>query len=349
MRIRPYLALVRVHLTPTAVADSFTGYCLAVAVRGRPPSQLGILGIAAASTLIYWMGMATNDLLDLEKDRASQPHRPLPRGEASRSSVLALSALLAAGGLLAAFLTDAGAGVMASTLLGLALLYNGGAKRIPIIGNLIMGSCRSVNLLMGAAAAIPVRQLTGERLILLSAAILGIYMAWVTAVSLLEDRPPRVASFLGSTLPILLLPAAVAAISPVPGPLPYLNSIALTLLLGAAIYRGLGMIPGKTAVDSRQSTVTEGRTDRPESSSEPRAPSPKPQAFSISGDVSGTTAGARPPIHPAEGFVRDALLGIFLVDAGFLLAADRPRLAAALWGLMILAWLWRRRWLQSSA
>src|SRR5258706_9194495 len=101
MRIRPFLALVRVHLTPTAVADSFTGYCLAVTERGRPPSHFTILGIAAASTLIYWMGMVTNDLFDLEKDRRSHPDRPLPRGEASRSSALALAALLGAGGLLA--------------------------------------------------------------------------------------------------------------------------------------------------------------------------------------------------------------------------------------------------------
>ena len=341
MRIRPYLALVRVHLTPTAVADSFTGYCLAVTGRGRPPDALGLLGIAIASVLIYWTGMATNDLLDFEKDRATQPHRPLPRGEVSPASALAFSALLAAGGLLAAFLTGAGAGALASTLLALALLYNGGAKRIPILGNLVMGSCRSANLLLGAAAAVPLDQLTGERLILLSAAILGIYMAWVTAVSLLEDRAPRAGSFLGSTLPILLVPVAVAGIASVPGPGPYLNSIALTILLGAAIYRGLDRIPGKSEVGS-DVAVSGGASP---SIHNPQSAIPD----SIHGDISGTTAGPRPPTHPAEGFVREALLGIFLVDAGFLLAADRPRLAAALWGLMILAWLWRRRWLQSSA
>jgi len=60
------------------------------------------------------------------------------------------------------------------------------------------------------------------------------------------------------------------------------------------------------------------------------------------------TEGASPAeAHPAENFVRSALLGIFVVDAGFLLSNDLVQQATAEYGLMILAWLWSRRWLQS--
>jgi hypothetical protein len=48
--------------------------------------------------------------------------------------------------------------------------------------------------------------------------------------------------------------------------------------------------------------------------------------------------------------VRTGLWGLFLVDSGVLLARDAREVwgpVVVLYGLMILAWLWPRQWLQS--
>jgi hypothetical protein len=58
------------------------------------------------------------------------------------------------------------------------------------------------------------------------------------------------------------------------------------------------------------------------------------------------------PTPPEAVFVRRALGGIYLVDAGVLLAYAPPPAvlwqAATLYALLALGWLWKRRWLQSG-
>jgi hypothetical protein len=337
--IVPYLELVRVHLTPLAVADSFAGFCLATriagALGGRPPGAGNLLRIAASSVLLYWMGMATNDLFDRKKDRIGQPLRPLARGAISPRAAWGFSLLLGLGGLLLALSVSPDAGMAAAALAVLALLYNAGGKRIPVVGNLLMGSCRSINLILGALGVLAAGSLSGlpdARGILVAAAFPGLYIALVTAVSVLEDSPPRPTPFLCATLPILLVPAFLAFQGGFRmGPL--LNSLALAMLLGRSIVRG-GFDAARTPGG-----------DNPSS-----APGDAEAARELAAPGGAASPPASPgPLHPAESFVRAGLSGLFLVDAGLLHASGLAGPAAAEYGLMILAWLWRRRWLQSPA
>jgi hypothetical protein len=315
--LRPYLDLARVQLTPTAVADSFAGYCLVVVARKCPPSAGTAVALALTSIFSYWMGMATNDLLDLEKDRRRGASRPLVRGELRPSSGWIFAGLLAAGALLASLSVSMDAALGASSVMTAALLYNAGGKRLPILGNLLMGSCRAGNLLLGALGAVTIRELTYDEdlsfQVLEGAGILGLYIAGVTSVSVLEDISPRPVPILVTTFPLLIVPVALTTLA-WPRPWAVLNALLLAGLLLRAMVRAA-----------------------------------RDAASPGAGPHSGPEPPPRRP-HPAQGFVRTGLWGLFLVDSGVLLARDAREVwgpVVVLYGLMILAWLWPRQWLQS--
>lgn len=191
-RLWPLLNLVRAPLTPTALADSVAGFALALATMTGATFQPTDLALACSvSVLSYWFGMATNDVLDRHKDRRSTPERPLARGTLSvLHAVILCVALLATATILAA---AAEILVVSLALVAVIMAYNGGGKRIPVAGNLLMGSCRSLNLLVGAAAVdgVPARSVFTSPVLLWAAGVLGVYIALVTAISVLEDRPYR--------------------------------------------------------------------------------------------------------------------------------------------------------------
>ena len=67
----PYLQLVRIFLTPTAVADSYAGLMVAsfIDAERHNRSEVGaarIAAVVAISVSLYWLGMAANDLFDRE-------------------------------------------------------------------------------------------------------------------------------------------------------------------------------------------------------------------------------------------------------------------------------------------
>jgi hypothetical protein len=53
--------------------------------------------------------------------------------------------------------------------------------------------------------------------------------------------------------------------------------------------------------------------------------------------------------HPAEQVVRQALSGLYFVDAGVLWAHDLTLPALGIQALFVLGWFWKRRWLKSPA
>jgi hypothetical protein len=252
-----------------------------------------------------------------------------------------IAALLAVGAIAAGLLASLEVGMVTCALLLLALLYNGGGKRIPVVGNLLMGSCRSTNFLLGAAAVLPLPELARDPSVLHPAVLLGIYIAGVTAVSVLEDVPPRRASFLFATAPLLAIPIVLAGLGSefslggldAAAIARALNAAALSGLIGLAIRRGVMRISSRTAVAESASTTGEGN-----------------EKDHGARHITGTSSGDRTtPAHPADEFVRSGLQGIFLIDAGILLSRGLFHQAAAEYGLFILAWLWRRRSLQSTA
>ncbi|MBI4586483.1 MAG: UbiA family prenyltransferase [Planctomycetes bacterium] len=313
MRPRTFFELVRLPLTPTALADSLAGYFLACAYAApltpEPPvkemslpwSFQGLVLTLAVSVLSYWLGMVTNDFFDREKDRqAIQSRRPLARGEVSARQALALAAALGAA---AALMAWAGGILHVFALLLLAiLLYNGGGKKLPVLGNVLMGSCRSFNFLLGTAAKIPLASLLNFPFLAFAAAFTGLYVALVTALSRLEDRPYHPQPI--ARLVVILLSAPVGLLlGSWRNPFVWGNS----LLFFAVLFRALKL--------------------------------PAPETWAAAGTGQ---------LHPAAGAVRAGLTGLYFLNAGYLHSHGLWAPACLIYGLVVLGWLWKRLWVQSG-
>ncbi len=187
-RLDALLRLVRFPLVPTAVADSLAG-CLIVLPMGSPFPFSRLAGLAFVSSCFYMGGMILNDLVDLPRDRTLHPGRPLPSGRILPEEAWRTLWLLLLAGLGVALLLGTPVAGMALALAWLMAGYNLIAKHWRIPGALVMGGCRSFNMMLGMSAA-------GASLAFPSEAawapplILGGYVAGVTLVSTFEERIP---------------------------------------------------------------------------------------------------------------------------------------------------------------
>jgi geranylgeranylglycerol-phosphate geranylgeranyltransferase len=98
--------------------------------------------------------MVINDYYDIEVDRVNQPGRPLPSGDVSPRGALWLSIILLAIGLLAsAAAYSATAVVIAGIYALLSWLYNYGAKKYGLAGNLIVASSLAIPFIYGGVVS----------------------------------------------------------------------------------------------------------------------------------------------------------------------------------------------------
>jgi 4-hydroxybenzoate polyprenyltransferase len=220
---KAWLQLVRVPNLLTVPGDPIAGFLLAKAAGfpGEAPrfallarlsvdSPWAAAGMAAAiSLLLYMAGLVDNDLSDLAEDRADRPSRPLPSGQIGVRAARAAFAALAAAGLILAAVGGLSSLAVAACLLMAVRIYNHAAKRIPVVGPLLMGSCRALSLLLGAAAAGWRAELSLP--VLVPAAVLGLYVAAVTAIAAGETRSEKLA--LRRWLPALVLALGCGAVA----------------------------------------------------------------------------------------------------------------------------------------
>lgn len=224
-RVLAFLRLIRFSNAPTAVADIVAGYLLAT---GSVLDWGPMVALCLASVCLYSFGMALNDLYDLPEDRQNSPQRPLVTGALSLGVARCLTASLWLLGLFAAgvagylyqveLTADAWEQVTAhavlppwmwpiALLLPLTLaiwLYDGPAKRSPI-APFLMGSCRGLNMLLGASlplmAVMPpeaIAQAAWGPLaywspdVLWCAAAMTVYVTGITWYARSESTGPRV-------------------------------------------------------------------------------------------------------------------------------------------------------------
>jgi hypothetical protein len=161
-----WMQLVRLPNVFTAWADVIMGYLITHAVLG-PRAVIHFPLLILATTCFYSGGIAMNDLYDLDRDRKERPTRPLPSGRISPHAAKRLIKILFAIGLLSV----ATLGLLGSTndsftsydfrplTTGLALLaciwlYDAKLKGNSLVGSLSMGTCRGVNILLGASLGV---------------------------------------------------------------------------------------------------------------------------------------------------------------------------------------------------
>jgi len=204
--LEAFLRLVRIWNLPTALADSSAGFLIAAAdpipIAGRLPL------VMLVSAAIYSAGMVWNDLLDLERDRTLHPDRPLPSGLIRKKTGGRLGGLLILGGLFAAGLLGGFTFLLAFLLVVLTFTYNGWLKHKGFAGCINMGACRFLNMWLGIAAA-------GGSLAVcwIYPALLGLYVAAVTLLSLQEEEHLTARQFFAFLSAVLAVVAALGILA----------------------------------------------------------------------------------------------------------------------------------------
>ncbi|MGI5270459.1 SCO3242 family prenyltransferase [Nonomuraea sp. CA-218870] len=150
--MRALLELIRAPAALSVPGDTMAG----AAAAGRRPAA----GLALASVLVYWAGMALNDWADRETDAVERPERPIPSGRVRPGAALGLAATLTGAGLAAAALAGGRRAVtVAGLLAGAVWAYDLRLKRTAA-GPASMAACRVLDVLLGAGeqtrAALPV-------------------------------------------------------------------------------------------------------------------------------------------------------------------------------------------------
>jgi 4-hydroxybenzoate polyprenyltransferase len=210
MNMRAYLQLVRVPNVFTAMADIFLGF-LFTHERLEPWGQFALLLLA--SSLLYMAGMVLNDYFDRHQDAPERPERPIPSGRVSAQAALRLGwAMLALGtalGWVASIVAgDARPAVVATILAAAVLAYDVRLKR-SLAGPIVMGACRTLNVLLGMSVADDAWQPVHW----VVAGGVGLYIVGVTLFARTEARTsarPRLA------VGLVILLAAIGLLASIP-------------------------------------------------------------------------------------------------------------------------------------
>lgn len=146
--LAPFLRLCRLPPVFTALADIVLGFLLSHSSLEPLPAFLWLLGASAG---LYLSGMVFNDYFDQRQDAAERANRPIPSGEISSRTALIFACVLMLLGIGCAYAASLNSLWIALLLAASILLYDGPLKRTPL-GPFFMGTCRFLNVLLGASA-----------------------------------------------------------------------------------------------------------------------------------------------------------------------------------------------------
>ncbi len=253
-----YARLLRLSALPTAISNVLAGYLL-VAKSWSPVFALA--AASAASSFLYLSGMVLNDWFDVSEDRELRPSRPLPAGSISLRRAAELGWTLWGLGLSIVLAVSVWASVVLGKvpwlwlacgviLAAMIVAYNAGLKRTPV-GPIAMGSCRALNVLLGAFAAdFATRQTASGKSADNSdlwsaigvAGLVGLFICGVTILSRTEAaRPSRISVVGGSLVSLVAFTSLMGAGFKVMLPEARSGSATavVTLLLGGFVFGNL--------------------------------------------------------------------------------------------------------------
>lgn len=135
----------------TSVADVLAGITISGYIFGPEIDFLPIILLCLSTIGLYGGGIVFNDVFDLELDKIERPERAIPSGAVKLGEAIILGLFLLIFGISCAFLYSMLSGTIALLIAICALAYNKYSKHHPFIGPLNMGTCRGLNLLLGAS------------------------------------------------------------------------------------------------------------------------------------------------------------------------------------------------------
>lgn len=219
-RLEDWIQLVRLPNIFTLLSNCVAASIIAVGDLSR---LRVVIPLFCASILAYWAGLILNDVNDLDEDIKHRPTRPLAAGRISpalaghvATAMLMLCpvmVILAGYGGEMKWLAPA---VICSCLLWLSIrLYNSPLKHT-LIGPVLMGTCRSLNIMMigygmlcgSVGVAMPVEQRLPHTLIAYALAV-GVYICGITVFARREEQTSDQSSLaLGTILELVGLVTA---------------------------------------------------------------------------------------------------------------------------------------------
>lgn len=150
--IKAWLQLIRPSNVLTVISDVLAGVALACFFTHHVlPTIETLIYVCLASMCLYMGGIVFNDVFDAKLDRIERPERPIPAGYISILSASLLGTISFALGCILAFVINIQTFYIAIAIVLMCLLYNALAKHHFIIGPIVMGCCRGLNLLLGVA------------------------------------------------------------------------------------------------------------------------------------------------------------------------------------------------------
>ncbi len=153
--IRSCLQVVRFPAVFTAMSDIFLGFLLTHSSFDPINHFLFLLG---CSSCLYLSGMLFNDIFDREIDSVERPNRPIPSGRVPLKFAIISGILLIAFGLGFALMNDIARNeksydsLFIAVILTLAIFAYDGLLKKTVLGPVAMGSCRFLNVMLGASA-----------------------------------------------------------------------------------------------------------------------------------------------------------------------------------------------------
>lgn len=185
-RLFQWLRLLRLPTVFTAVSNILSGYFVSTRERSLPAlaasPELWILLISGAG--LYLGGMVLNDVFDAELDARERPERPIPSGRISRAAAAVFGSLLLVTGVAAAGAADVTSATGSSStriacFLAVAIVLYDAVLKSTVLGPLGMGTCRFLNIMLGASCAGGTAAVWSPPQLIMATA-LGVYVFGVT-------------------------------------------------------------------------------------------------------------------------------------------------------------------------
>lgn len=145
-RVSPILHLTRVTTAFAAVANVWFVILWSLRVPGEAPTPslehhpgLLLAGGAASALGLYAYGACLNDLLDVRRDRALRPERPLPSGKVSTETAAVTVAVSLVLSVLGATVFGIPSVLLTLALAAGILFFNAAARFVPGVGLVVLG------------------------------------------------------------------------------------------------------------------------------------------------------------------------------------------------------------------
>jgi len=215
------LRLIRLPNTLTAFADVMAG----AAVAGVDPLSPRVLLAGVGSAALYGGGIALNDVLDIEKDRRSSPDRVLPSGALAKTTAGVIAAALLLVGVATGLTGELPHILVTVALVATIIVYDTLPEGRRLLGSLVMGSCRALNIARSMTLATTSMAQPEEWIV--ACTHCGLILL-VTLVSTFESRPRRDLTY-KLVVAAMLLPYLVPALTADAALFPYMLAVGVAL------------------------------------------------------------------------------------------------------------------------